>query len=986
MNISLFTKQSDFEWRVELSGKMLVPAIIYADKTLIQDMDEKVYEQVTNVATLPGIVKASYAMPDAHWGYGFPIGGVAAFDPKQSGIVSAGGVGFDISCLSEDAEVLYAHGYKRRISTMSEHFSQYRVEVQDFDTRRTTNANLVYFFRKKPDTEVYVLKTATDRTITATADHPFYTPGGMTVLEKIQPGDRVALYGFEGVHYEEPSAETILSEDEMVKFLFGYNKGVSGHALTQLLNHLKQRYLLPLCYNNPAIPYLLKLIGFVMGDGTATLFKDGSAATAFYGKKEDLEEIRADISQLRFSAIPIYSRPRDHSINTFYGQVEFRTLEHMTRCNSTALTLLLAALGCPIGNKTNQAYRVPGWIRKAPLWQKRLFLSAYLGAEMSTPEPVLDRNFYCPTISASKEISLIANAREFLADISELLAEFGVATQKISRVEDDYERKGGGRSDRYRLILSSKPEDLIALYGRIGFSYNHQKMARGLQIIHYLKCKSQVLERHISVATEARRMHEECGLGAKSIHRAMGSPSDIALRFIERSIYESRKTPPRVWDSFETFEAFSKEATEGLGESGMVWDTVISKEVIEPPDWVYDFTVNHPSHNFIANGFVVSNCGVRNLHTGLTLKEIEPVKKELADALYRKVPVGVGSTGRLHLGREEMNAMLSRGAQWAVERGYGMPQDLERVEEHGCMEGARPEEVSEHAKKRQQDEMGTLGSGNHYLEIQHVVEVFDTVIADAYGIAEGDILVSIHCGSRGLGHQIGTEFLKKMAVAAAEYGIYLPDRELACAPIESPIGQAYLGAMRAAINCALANRQIITHLAREAFAEVIPDIRLPLLYDVSHNTCKIEEHVVDGKSRRLFVHRKGATRAFGPGHPDIPPALRSVGQPVLIGGSMGTASYILAGTREGMTLSFGSACHGAGRSMSRNQALKRWKGRDVIDQLASRGILIRSPSYRGVAEEAPGAYKDVTAVVDAADRAKLARKVAKLEPLACIKG
>ena len=384
-------------------------------------------------------------------------------------------------------------------------------------------------------------------------------------------------------------------------------------------------------------------------------------------------------------------------------------------------------------------------------------------------------------------------------------------------------------------------------------------------------------------------------------------------------------------------------------------------------------------------GFDIS-CGVRNLHTGLTAADILPVKERLAEALYRKVPAGVGSTGRLHLDRKGMDAMLLGGAQWAVENGYGAPEDLERIEEHGRMAEAQPEQVSDHAKKRQQDEMGTLGSGNHYLEVQEVQVVYDEGIAAAYEVRQGDILVSIHCGSRGLGHQIGTEFLKKMAIAAAGHGIDLPDRELACAPIESPIGREYLGAMRGAINCALANRQIITHLVRQAFAEVIPKANLPLLYDVSHNTCKVEEHVIEGRPRRLFVHRKGATRAFGPGHPDIPPALREVGQPVLIGGTMGTASYILAGTREGMTLAFGSACHGAGRSMSRHQATRQWKGREVIDELAGRGILIRSTSYRGVAEEAPGAYKDVGAVVQAADHAHLARMVAKLVPLICVKG
>jgi tRNA-splicing ligase RtcB len=384
-------------------------------------------------------------------------------------------------------------------------------------------------------------------------------------------------------------------------------------------------------------------------------------------------------------------------------------------------------------------------------------------------------------------------------------------------------------------------------------------------------------------------------------------------------------------------------------------------------------------------GFDIS-CGVRTLLTGLKPEQIMPVKERLADVLFRQIPAGVGSTGKLSLTDKEMDAMLTGGAKWAVERGYGSTEDLARVEENGWVPEARPDQVSERAKKRQREEMGTLGSGNHYLEVQRVTKIFDTAIGRAFGLSESDVVVSIHCGSRGLGHQIGTEFLTRMVAAAPQYGIELPDRELACAPITSPIGAAYLDAMRAAINCALANRQILTHTVRTAFAEVFPDIELPLLYDVSHNTCKIEEHLVKGKSMRLFVHRKGATRALGPGHPAITENLKKTGQPVLIGGTMGTASYILSGTTRSMELAFGSACHGAGRSMSRHQALRQWQGKEIVQRLATQGVLIRSRSMRGVAEEAPGAYKDVTQVVEAAHEAGLASTVARLEPVICIKG
>jgi tRNA-splicing ligase RtcB len=384
-------------------------------------------------------------------------------------------------------------------------------------------------------------------------------------------------------------------------------------------------------------------------------------------------------------------------------------------------------------------------------------------------------------------------------------------------------------------------------------------------------------------------------------------------------------------------------------------------------------------------GFDIS-CGVRLLRTGLDAEDIEAHKQALADVLFARVPAGVGSTGSIRLDARATDAMLEGGARWAVKQGYGTREDLARIEELGAIAGADASQVSERAKTRQRDEMGTLGSGNHYLEVQRVARIHDAEAADAFGLSEGAAVISVHCGSRGLGHQIGTEFLRDMAMAAASHGIKLPDRELACAPIESDLGRRYLGAMRAGINCALANRQILTHIAREAVASVLPKANLTILYDVSHNTCKEETHVVDGVARRLFVHRKGATRAFGPGDPTLPDDVASVGQPVLIGGTMGTASYVLAGTKESEARAFGSACHGAGRAMSRRQATKRWHGRDIVMYLAERGILVRSPSLRGIAEEAPGAYKDVTEVVEAADRAGLARRVARLEPIVCIKG
>ncbi len=454
------------------------------------------------------------------------------------------------------------------------------------------------------------------------------------------------------------------------------------------------------------------------------------------------------------------------------------------------------------------------------------------------------------------------------------------------------------------------------------------------------------------------------------------------------------RVPVELFASRELVEALDAKVLEQACNVATLPGIVKASHIMPDAHWGYGFPIGGVAAFDPEEGGVVSaggvgfdiSCGVRTLLTGLRRDQVEAQRERLADSLAANIPAGLGSTGLIRLDDRQMRAMLAGGARWAVKQGYGREEDLSRVEEEGCMAGADPDEVSERALDRQRREMGTLGSGNHYLEVQEVAELFDAETAHHWGLRQEEVVVSIHCGSRGLGHQIGTEFLRRMVVEAPRHGIQLPDRELACAPIESSLGKAYLGAMRAGINCALANRQILTQLTREVFHRLFPDLELPLLYDVSHNTCKEEWHRVGGERKRLFVHRKGATRAFGPGHPELPEALRATGQPVLIGGSMGTASYILCGTSASEKLAFSSACHGAGRAMSRRAASRRWRGGEVVAELGARGILVRSPSLRGVAEEAPGAYKDVSAVVESAHRAGLAKRVAKLVPLICIKG
>lgn len=439
------------------------------------------------------------------------------------------------------------------------------------------------------------------------------------------------------------------------------------------------------------------------------------------------------------------------------------------------------------------------------------------------------------------------------------------------------------------------------------------------------------------------------------------------------------------------FSEFLAATTASLGYSGMSWDTVT--DVAPLPEFegpVFDFTVAHADHNFIANSFVVSNCGVRVMGTHLDVEEIRPHLDKLADALYRYLPSGVGVKGHLHLNKAELDQILVDGSRWAQREGYARPEDVAHTEEGGRMADADPAKVSKSAKERGIGQVGTLGSGNHFAEIDVITGIHDAEAADTLGLRKGQVVVQVHCGSRGLGHQVATDYIEQFQRASNRYSIQLPDRQLVCAPLDSPEGQSYLAAMNCAANYAWANRQALTHQIRAAFEEVLRGaVRqrdLFVIYDVAHNMAKIETHDVEGHGTKVCVHRKGATRAFGPGHPDIPPDYRAIGQPVLVPGSMGTASYILVGTSESMRQTFGSCCHGAGRVMSRADAKRNVRGEQLRDDLAGDGITIRAGSLAGLAEEAPQAYKDVDRVVAVVEAAGIAKIVARLEPLVVIKG
>jgi len=380
------------------------------------------------------------------------------------------------------------------------------------------------------------------------------------------------------------------------------------------------------------------------------------------------------------------------------------------------------------------------------------------------------------------------------------------------------------------------------------------------------------------------------------------------------------------------------------------------------------------------------NCGVRLLRSDLQARDVQPFINTLLDALFQAVPSGLGATGRLHATDQQLTESFLRGAEWAVEEGYGVEADLDFCEENGSMPGADHSQVGVKARKRGRPQLGTLGSGNHFLEIQRVEEIYNPEIAKRFGLFKGQITVMIHCGSRGAGHQICTDHLDVLSKAVRKYNIDIPDKQLACAPLGTPEADHYFGAMVCAANYAWANRHIIAHWTREVFDRYFPGSQLQLLYDVAHNVAKIEEHRVEGKKERLYVHRKGATRAFGPSRMEIPAAYEGLGQPVLIPGSMGTASYVLCGQDKALDLTFGSACHGSGRVMSRSQALRQFTGKEVKAALNRDGIAVRSTSPGMLAEEAPQVYKPSGDVVDVVHNLGIATRVARLVPLGVSKG
>ena len=984
-------KIDNYRWRIPQTGKMRVPGVIYADENLLAGIRrDKAPQQVMNAAHLPGIFKYSLAMPDIHWGYGLPIGGVVATDIEAGGVVTPGGIGFDINCLCGDSFILNELGYKIKIKDYEKDFYKRNLVCMDFHEDKAERTEIHAFLKQKPKTPVFNVITQTDRQITATSDHPFYTKDGMKKLGSLSVGDEVAIYAFEGIEYEEPGSEVIIDENDVREFLRKLGKTCSGNAIGQILNYLKKKNMLPLRYNSPQLPYLIKIMGYCFGDGLVYFSgRTKKGRVHFYGDEADLKKIKEDLQKIGFKS-SIYSRYRHHKIKTAYNTIKFERNEFFMHASSTGLAVLLAMLGMPTGNKCRQSYRMPQWLFTAPLWLKRLFLAGLFGAELSSPKTITNspRNFYNPILSMNKTVEHIGSGREFLSDISNMLQEFNIATLTISQ-RKEYVNKEGLVSYRLRLILSGKAKDLINLYSKIGFEYNEKRQFLGNVASSYLRLKEKIVKEKIETANLAPKLHGSGKWDKQSLYGYLTASPYICTRFVERSLYEGRKTNPRVWQDTPTFEEYVKATTEGLGRSGMTWECIDDISRIKFNEYVYDFTVAHPHHNFIADSFVVSNCGVRLVKTNLTLKETQPRIKDLVYALYNNVPAGVGSKGEIRVNVPEEKKLLVQGAKWAVSKGYGRPEDLEVTEENGAIEGADPSKVSERAYERGKRQAGTLGSGNHFLELQVVDQIYDEEAASVFGIEKDQITIMIHSGSRGFGYQICDDYSKSMIRCLAKYDISVPDRQLACAPVNSEEGKAYLGAMRCAANYAWTNRQCLMHLTRKVFERVFnrseKSMGMDLVYDVAHNIGKFEKYNVDGKEKLLCIHRKGATRAFGPGHPDLPEKYRDVGQPVIIPGDMGRNSFLLVGTKKAEE-TFYSTCHGAGRVMSRTAAMKACRGRSISKELEKKGVVVMATGRGTLAEEAPEAYKNVNDVVHVVHEAGISKRVCRMRPLGCVKG
>ncbi|TAM41345.1 RNA-splicing ligase RtcB, partial [bacterium] len=923
-----------------------------------------------------------------HWGYGPPIGAVFATDPEGEGVVAPGGIGFDINCLCGESLILHEFGYTFPIKKSSIKHDEGNIQCYDLIKGTLDKTFTKLFIKSKPRNKVYRLRTFTGKEIVATGDHPFWTPDGMKEMFRLHVDSQVAINSFQGIPFEQPDDKIIISIKNIEDTLMRFGKGPESQSGRIIIRKLKERGLIPLSYNYPKLPYLIKIMGMLFGDGTMNFIgKRRDGIIGFYSKnKKDLEEIKRDLAILGYNSSRVYI---SKTKLVYKGKIKY--FRNYRLCvNASSLLVLLSALGVPVGRKVAQQYSMPRWLKSAPLWQKRLFLAGLFGAELTTPRPKLSKkaNFYAPVFSMNKREKYLRNGLNFLQEIIDLAKEFGVqATDLLTRKK--YYISGKEPSWHLEIVFSCKPESLINLWSKIGFIYNRRRCQLANLAVHYLSFKQKVIQKRSSKIREILAL-KASGLTHNEVFQQVGGEF-VGKRYIQSVAQrENNIVEPRIPNNFPNYKKFKEEATGGLGSCDMVWDRVETIEEVKFDDYVYDFTVEHPHHNFIANNFVVSNCGVRLVKTNFQYDDIKPKLKELVFALFSDVPCGVGSKGDIRVTSKEERQILVKGSKWAVEQGFGAQEDLECTEEYGAIPGADPEAVSERAYERGRAQAGTLGSGNHFLEVQVIDQLYGREECDSLGLTLGQVVVMIHSGSRGFGYQICEDYVRRMMPCLRKYGINVPDRQLVCAPVNSPEAKQYLGAMRCAANYAWNNRQCLMHLTRKTFEKIFgmswQKMGMSLIYDVAHNIAKLEKYEIGGKEKTLCVHRKGATRAFGPGHSALPERYKKIGQPVIIPGDMGRNSYLLVGTQKAMEETFGSTCHGAGRLKSRTAAARSINSDMLLKELESKGIMVKASGRRTIVEEAPEAYKDVNEVVDVVHNAGISKRVCRMRPVGVIKG
>lgn len=968
-------KIGDMEYRIEADSSrgMKVPVTIYADEGLLQKMlTDRTISQAVNVSTLPGVVKHVVVLPDGHEGYGFPVGGVAAMDAEE-GVISPGGVGYDINCLHPSTRVYTENGNWKRIIGITGSDTTLSFDVQGKSTIKTEP---ILILKKKQNDILLKITTKFGRELLVTKDHPLLTDSGMVDAGLVSIGTNLVSHGFEGLEYMEPAEDVVYDMKDLSKAMDELGISDMGNARAQVLKHLGSLGLTELKTTSNKLPRILKLLGIILSDGTVP---QGSKYVSIYGKLEDLKSIKNDLNWLGINSI-IISRQRYHKINSHYDEAAFQAVEHSIKISSRGFRVILHAMGIPSGNRSTQRYRIPPWIKSLTAWQKRLFVAAYFGGELTKPISNNGYNFTMPAFSVSKLETILDNAFEIVNDIKEILDSLDVKTSTPTLV-DGYTYNGKkGTTKAVRLGIESNAENMLKFLSTVGYIYNKEKEVLASMASLYLCFASEIKEQR----DNAREMYSS-GTSSGQI-LAMLKGEYFTQSFIEHSIWSERKSA-RVWDVIR-FNEFMQKVSIG---DGYAWDQITGIEETNYDGYVYDLSINDHNHNFIANGVVVSNCGVRLIRTNLDEKSIRPKLKDLVLELFKSIPSGVGSKGAVRLSSSDLDEVLVKGVQWAVDHGYGSRDDADVCEENGQIKNADPSKISQTARKRGSPQLGSLGSGNHFLEIQRVDKIHDEEAAKRMGIyKEGQITVLIHCGSRGFGHQVCSDYLRISEQALQKYKINLVDRELACVPNSSDEGESYRKAMFAALNFAWSNRQMITHWTRKAFERVFnqteDDLDMKLIYDVAHNIAKVEKHKVDGELRSVVVHRKGATRAFPRGREEIPQKYRDLGQPVFIPGSMGTGSWILLGKPGSMDLSFGSTAHGAGRTMSRSAARRSFTESQVQKSLEDKGIFIKALTREGVVEETPEAYKDVDAVANVSHEMGIATKVAKLVPVGVIKG